>query len=67
MSLFLVSPNAKPPVYRIGKQQELVAGQAKKERDAKRRQLDQRRATIMKEVSKLNFFTLLMMMDVRST
>ncbi|KAK9839893.1 hypothetical protein WJX84_003030 [Apatococcus fuscideae] len=50
MALFSVAPNAKPPVFRIGEPEELIAGQAKKERQAKRRQLDQRRATVMKEM-----------------
>lgn len=50
MALLSVAPNAKPPVFRIGEPEELIAGQAKKERDAKRRQLEQRRSTIMKEV-----------------
>ncbi|KAK9866678.1 hypothetical protein WJX84_005888 [Apatococcus fuscideae] len=49
-ALLSVAPNASPPVFRIGEPEELIAGQAKKERDARRRQLDQRRSSIMKEM-----------------
>jgi translation initiation factor IF-3 len=51
MDLMPVAPRAKPPVCRLGDANEAAKQQRLRERDSRRRELENRRKTLMKEAS----------------
>ena len=60
MDLLLVAPNARPPVFRLGDANEAAKQARLRERDMRRKEMENRRKTLMKEVRSL--FWLMMML-----
>ena len=50
MDLLPVAPNARPPVFRLGDANEAAKQARLRERDMRRREMENRRKTLMKEV-----------------
>ena len=53
MDLLPVAPNARPPVFRLGDANEAAKQARLRERDMRRREMENRRKTLMKEVRQL--------------
>ena len=53
MDLLPVAPNARPPVFRLGDANEAAKQARLRERDMRRREMENRRKTLMKEVRRL--------------
>ena len=62
MDLLPVAPNARPPVFRLGDANEAAKQARLRERDMRRKEMENRRKTLMKEVRRLSWPMIMIML-----